>query len=413
MCQIQFVYKFDNKNLSEKDIKAFKRLLLLGSRSNGDAWGYYIPSEQKLFKTDKNLAYEDLNGLDTVKTNLLFGHNRIATKGKPDINYNNHPFESDNFVVVHNGMLSNDTELKKNNSLVYKIETDSYVIPALLEKVYASTKDTYKAVYEVAHALTGSFSVLIYSKTDNRLFYFKERGTKFNLALVKCNDGDTLVGTTNDGNLSKIYTSVVRGFFGIRDVKMDYVIPTEHEILEITPKSVEIKDTFVEPDYQKGRTMYWADLEQKWKYVEYVNPYTKSKDTQCSMIPYRDYNGYNQYDDIDETSFNQSFNPDSKEKTDYKSLTEIINRWEDTVKEFITDFTKVEVLNTRIMYPSKTIVFILDKIISHSEKSMFMSEFAFAGKINFRDRKNGKVSELSLELDEMCLNPGFVESYFG
>ena len=50
---------------------------------------------------------------------------------------NNHPFHSKDFVLAHNGMISNDEQLKSKFNLNYKVETDSYVILSMIQKEYS------------------------------------------------------------------------------------------------------------------------------------------------------------------------------------------------------------------------------------------------------------------------------------
>ncbi len=66
------------------------------------------------------------------------GHTRLATQGDKENNYNNHPFygKADKaFAFAHNGVLYNDTVLRKSYNLPKtNIETDSYVAVQLIEK---------------------------------------------------------------------------------------------------------------------------------------------------------------------------------------------------------------------------------------------------------------------------------------
>jgi glucosamine 6-phosphate synthetase-like amidotransferase/phosphosugar isomerase protein len=65
------------------------------------------------------------------ESNILLGHCRYATHGKPEYNYNNHPIESENWIVVHNGVVSS---LKDFDDYEYTSDTDTENIVAYIER---------------------------------------------------------------------------------------------------------------------------------------------------------------------------------------------------------------------------------------------------------------------------------------
>ena len=102
-----------------------------------DATGIAFNENGKLriFKDGKS-AYE-LDFKHSDDTAAMIGHTRHSTKGSEKKNCNNHPFPGRvgnlNFALAHNGVLSNDDELRKTLNLPKtKIETDSYVAAQLL-----------------------------------------------------------------------------------------------------------------------------------------------------------------------------------------------------------------------------------------------------------------------------------------
>lgn len=68
----------------------------------------------------------------------VMGHTRMTTQGSEYRNYNNHPFSGkagQPFALAHNGVLTNDRLLRRQEKLpVSKIETDSFIIVQLLEQ---------------------------------------------------------------------------------------------------------------------------------------------------------------------------------------------------------------------------------------------------------------------------------------
>ncbi len=96
------------------------------------------------------------------------GHTRWATHGKPSAT-NSHPhYDNDNiFAVVHNGIIENYHELRKfleENNYTFFSDTDTEVIPNLINFYYKKEKDFLKAVKVACDDLKGSFALEILCK---------------------------------------------------------------------------------------------------------------------------------------------------------------------------------------------------------------------------------------------------------
>lgn len=107
-------------------------------------------------------------------TKAVIGHTRMTTQGSEKYNYNNHPFkgncEIETFALAHNGVLYNDTKLKKKYNLPKTtIETDSYVAVQLLEHEKQLNVESIK---KMAELVEGSF-VFTILRNDNTLFLVK------------------------------------------------------------------------------------------------------------------------------------------------------------------------------------------------------------------------------------------------
>ena len=242
MCEIQFVSRL-NKKLIDKDRKEFVKMMKKGAVSNGDAYGIfskdYLIREGKSFKTKIKNLERDNSTLKFIDTNFLVGHNRLATTGKAKLNYNNHPFDSKKWIVVHNGVLHNSDDLKEKYNFKYKEDVDSAIIPYLLDYFEIKEKHTpIEAVKEVAELLDGSFSIMLYSKTDDCLFYFKNSSTDFYLGLVMDNDGRIILGSTSEETLEESYVDM-NMIFPIRNYKQKEIVEAEEEwIYRINDKEI-------------------------------------------------------------------------------------------------------------------------------------------------------------------------------
>lgn len=103
----------------------------------------------------------DTESGSSIKGNLGLGHTRWATHGAPSVE-NSHPHLSENlkFAVVHNGIIENYAALKEellSDGFKFKSETDTEVIPLLLQKYYKG--DIKAAVSAVSKRLEGSYAL--------------------------------------------------------------------------------------------------------------------------------------------------------------------------------------------------------------------------------------------------------------
>jgi len=105
------------------------------------------------------------------------GHTRWATHGIPsDNNAHPHPDCQEQIAVVHNGIIENYAQLKRElirKGHTFRSETDTEVIPHLLEDL--NDGDLLKAMYQAAHNLEGSYAILTISVDGNRLIAAKNR----------------------------------------------------------------------------------------------------------------------------------------------------------------------------------------------------------------------------------------------
>jgi len=104
-------------------------------------------------------ALEAIIGTLTKPSNLAIGHTRWATHGKPS-EKNAHPHRSDGIVVVHNGIIENYVELKRElqaEGFVFTSETDTEVLCHLIRK-HATGASFEAAVRKAISEVRGSFA---------------------------------------------------------------------------------------------------------------------------------------------------------------------------------------------------------------------------------------------------------------
>ncbi len=123
----------------------------------------------KVIKEKGRIAnLEAMDGINDLEGTIGIGHTRWATHGKPSAT-NSHPhYDNENlFAVVHNGIIENYHELRKfleNNGYTFLSDTDTEVIPNLINYYYKKDKDFLKAVKLACDELKGSFALEILCK---------------------------------------------------------------------------------------------------------------------------------------------------------------------------------------------------------------------------------------------------------
>jgi glucosamine--fructose-6-phosphate aminotransferase (isomerizing) len=108
-----------------------------------------------------------------LKGKIGIGHTRWATHGVPnDVNAHPHMDCTNRIAVVHNGIIENYSELKRqliSRGHVFRSETDTEVVSHLVEEAYAVGKDLLSAMQKVLPMLTGSYALLVIATDEDRI----------------------------------------------------------------------------------------------------------------------------------------------------------------------------------------------------------------------------------------------------
>ncbi len=138
-----------------------------GEFSNFKAIGKLINLEKKTSSfTTNNFA-------------IGIGHTRWATHGKPT-ELNAHPHVGESSYVVHNGIIENYVELKKellNDGVTFLSQTDTEVIVHLFEKNLKNSKDEFEAFSKTIAILDGAYAILLVTKSKNNTIFFAKHGS--------------------------------------------------------------------------------------------------------------------------------------------------------------------------------------------------------------------------------------------
>tara|TARA_E500000178_G_C17015533_1_gene752722 strand:+ start:663 stop:2480 length:1818 start_codon:yes stop_codon:yes gene_type:complete len=112
------------------------------------------------------------------KGNIGVGHVRWATHGVPNV-INAHPHSSDNVSVVHNGIIENSDELKKeleSKGFIFKSQTDTEVITLLITEALKNLQPL-ESIFKTLNKLRGSFALGIIFKDYSDIIIGARRGS--------------------------------------------------------------------------------------------------------------------------------------------------------------------------------------------------------------------------------------------
>src|SRR5271170_7881311 len=145
-------------------------------------------AEGKLKNLEGKLAREPLSGT------IGIGHTRWATHGRPTEN-NAHPHATDRLAVVHNGIIENFSELRREleaKGVKFATETDSEVIAHLVSEEIKRGLSPVDAVTAALPRLRGAFALAFLFAGQDNLLIGARRGSPL---AVGFGDGSMYVGS--------------------------------------------------------------------------------------------------------------------------------------------------------------------------------------------------------------------------
>ncbi|MFW9832528.1 MAG: glutamine--fructose-6-phosphate transaminase (isomerizing) [Candidatus Thorarchaeota archaeon] len=206
--------------------QALKRLEYRGY----DSVGVTTIADNTLYtKKDKGKIEEVHNRLDLDEMPGLIGigHTRWATHGAPSL-LNAHPhFDCENNIaVVHNGVIDNFMELRKELSEKghkFNSETDTEVIPHMIEDYMKEGLDLASSIKEVTKRIEGTYAIVAMS-------------TKENGKIVCTRDGNPLVIGTKSG--ASYVSSDIPAFLPMTN---DMILLLDGEMATLTTEGIHIE----------------------------------------------------------------------------------------------------------------------------------------------------------------------------
>lgn len=164
---------------------------------------------------DQILNYED-------EASLGISHTRWATHGGVT-DTNAHPHNQGKITLVHNGIIENYEEIKKElekEGYNFKSSTDSEVAAVLIDKLYKENKDMLKTLVILKDKLKGSYAFnIINSDIPNKIYGIRK-------------DVPLIVGVSDHGNM---FASDIPA---ILHVTNKYIVLNNNEIVELEQDNI-------------------------------------------------------------------------------------------------------------------------------------------------------------------------------
>lgn len=164
---------------------------------------------------DQILNYED-------EASLGISHTRWATHGGVT-DTNAHPHNQGKITLVHNGIIENYEELKRQlekEGYNFKSSTDSEVAAVLIDKLYKENKDMLKTLIKLKEILKGSYAFnIINSDIPNKIYGIRK-------------DVPLIVGVSDHGNM---FASDIPA---ILHVTNKYIVLNNNEIVELEQDNI-------------------------------------------------------------------------------------------------------------------------------------------------------------------------------
>lgn len=168
----------------------------------------------------ENLYNKTENGTTVAGTKGI-GHTRWATHGKPT-EANAHPHKSDRFVLVHNGIIENEEFLRSKylNGVDFVSETDTEIIPWLLDKFTQSGEDTEMAIRHLMAEIIGSYALAVIDRENPDVLYAVKNKSPL---LIGKGEGFNMIGSDSMAMIAN-----TNMFYEIHD--KEYVVVTKEDV---------------------------------------------------------------------------------------------------------------------------------------------------------------------------------------
>ncbi|WP_406532662.1 glutamine--fructose-6-phosphate transaminase (isomerizing) [Methanobrevibacter sp.] len=212
----------------------------------------YIKKDKgKIDEVNKKLDLTDMPG------NFGIAHVRWATHGDPSkLNAHPHIDGDDSIAVVHNGIIENYLEIKEKLTLeghVFKSDTDTEVIPHLIQKFMAEKFDLEHAVRKTIDVIEGAYAIAAISKNEPDKIVATRK------------DSPLIVGIGDDGYFLASDSPAILKY------ARDIIYPEKGEIVILDKEGVVVHDEFDNVVNKEIDTINWTpEMAEKEGYDHFM-----------------------------------------------------------------------------------------------------------------------------------------------
>ena len=240
-------------------VDGLKRLEYRGYDSAGiavihDGKTKRVRAQGKLKQLEDKLTHEFFNG------SMGIGHTRWATHG-PAVERNAHPHQVGEISIVHNGIIENYLDIKKDLLLRgadITSDTDSELVAHLINEEIQISQNLLVAVQKTLSKLIGAFSVVVMWE-------------KSPLELVAFKDGPPLILGINEKDKAKKEYFVVSDVQAALAYTKDFVYLEDREIVHVNHDEIKYYSSVGKPIFKQMVTLDWSsDLTEKMGYRHFM-----------------------------------------------------------------------------------------------------------------------------------------------
>lgn len=212
-------------------------------------------SMQVAKQTGRVQSLIDALGRPQPESSTTIGHTRWATHGTPTV-ANAHPHfnAAKDIMVVHNGIIENYAELReslKRQGYSFVTETDTEVIPHLLDYYAKQTTSFEEAFHRALDQLRGAYGLVVMTSREPDALFAARLGSPLVLgvtddkALILASDPNALMAHTKDVVYMNDYEYLVArrgGEYAIHDLKNDVAVERGVETLDYDADQASLGD---------------------------------------------------------------------------------------------------------------------------------------------------------------------------
>lgn len=253
MCGVVGIFKDMEKPITEQEYMDFLDMLVEAEARGKQATGVaYLRKDGKIFSIKGPTMATRASEIIPFRKNMIamIGHTRASTGGSPHENKNNHPHESKNWILIHNGMC-NSSISKSLLDLKTSCDTEEFV--ATFEHVSKDPKlggaTLITQVLEGLNNMSGNWTLAFFHKKDGRMFLttnggsplavYKYIGGTYFASLPAYIEGTILYKTINKAE--EVACTIVKDWDGTSPINDNTMVsPSSDLLFEINSKGLPI-----------------------------------------------------------------------------------------------------------------------------------------------------------------------------